>query len=59
MDVEWLDPWWPKTGKDEEFHEVFKTQLLREVSCDHPLYALSVRLIARGNGDDSLFAILD
>lgn len=58
--MEWLEPW---TGTqdlfDESFHRVWLEQLQRELSPGHPLYGLPLRLIARGNGDDALFEVLD
>jgi hypothetical protein len=57
--MEWLDPWWSTENHDEEFHEKFRKQLEREVPLGHCMYDLPVRLIARGNGDDALFQILN
>ena len=59
MGIAWLDPWWPTDGKGAAFHATFLAQLARELSPDHPLYGLPVRLIARGLGDDALFALDD
>jgi hypothetical protein len=56
---EWLDPWWSVAGKDESFRETFSKQFEREVPPGHLLYGLPVRLVARGNGDDCLFEIVD
>lgn len=57
--MEWLEPWWFPENRAEEFNETFTKQLEREVPPGHCMYGLPVRLIARGSGDDSLFAILD
>ena len=57
--MEWLDPWWSTEDYDEHFHETFRQQLEREVPPGHCLYQMPVRLIARGNGDDALFRLLD
>jgi hypothetical protein len=57
--MEWLDPWWATDDSDEAFHDTFRRQLEREVSPGHCLYQVPVRLMARGNGDDALFRILD
>jgi hypothetical protein len=46
--MEWLDPWWSTEGHSPEFHETFRKQL-----------ELEAKLIARDNGDDALFQILD
>jgi len=57
--MEWLEPWWSTAELDEQFHETFRRQLEREVPPGHSMHGLPVRLIARGNGDDVLFQILD
>jgi hypothetical protein len=55
----WLDPWWPTADKNDLFHDTFRAQLEREVGPGHPLFGLPTRLLARGDGDDALFALLD
>lgn len=57
--MEWLEPWWSTEDFDESFHETFRKQLELEVSLGHAMYQIPARLIARGNGDDALFQILD
>ena len=57
--MEWHDPWWSTETQTAEFLDTFRCQLEREVPPGHVLYQLPVRLIARGEGDDALFAILD
>lgn len=57
--MEWLDPWWSPENLGEPFYEAFKNQLAREVPPGHCMFQLPVRLIARGNGDNALFEILD
>lgn len=55
----WLDPWWSTERKDEHFQRTFREQLARELSPGHCLFELPVKIIARGNGDDALFELLD
>jgi len=57
--MEWLDPWWSTEDKDANFLAVFKRELESEVGPDHPLQGIETRLVARGNGDDALFELLD
>lgn len=57
--MEWHDPWWPTESQSAEFLDTFRRQLELEVPPDHILYGLPIRLIARGEGDDTLFALLD
>ena len=56
---EWLSPWWSTASQDDEFHATFKRELESELCSDHLLYGIDTRLIARGNGDDALFELLD
>lgn len=57
--MEWLEPWCSTEQLDSRFHENFIRQLELEVPLGHDMYGLPVRLIGRGDGDDSLFEILD
>lgn len=57
--MEWLEPWNSTAARDARFHESFREQLEREVPAGHVMYRLPARIIARGNGDDALFEILD
>ena len=57
--MEWLEPWWSTEDHDQHFHEIFQRQLAREVPPGHCMHGLPAKLIARGNGDDALFQILD
>lgn len=57
--MEWFDPWWSTSNMEERFRESFCKQLELEVPPGHILHKLPVKLIARGNGDDALFEILD
>ncbi len=57
--MEWLEPWWSTECQDEKFHAGFKRELEAELSSEHPLHGIETRLIARGNGDDALFELLD
>jgi hypothetical protein len=44
---------------DERFKESWQRQLAIEVPPGHVLYDVPVRLLARGNGDDALFELVD
>jgi hypothetical protein len=55
----WLEPWWSTENHDEQFHESFRKQLEKEVPPGHCMYKVPARLIARGNGDDALFRLMD
>jgi hypothetical protein len=57
--LDWLEPWWGTEHMDAQFHDSFRRQLEREVPPGHDIYGLQAHLIARGNGDDALFEILD
>jgi hypothetical protein len=57
--VEWLEPWNSTEGAEESYLRTFAEQLKRETGRGHELYGMKVKLIGRGNGDDSLFEILD
>ncbi len=57
--MQWLEPWWSTATQDNEFHAGFKCELESEVGEGHPLKGIETRLIARGNGDDTLFELLD
>jgi hypothetical protein len=59
ISLEYLDPWWATDGQDEAFHAQFLKQLTTEVGPGHPMYGVPAKLIARGNGDDCLFKLLD
>jgi hypothetical protein len=57
--MEWLEPWSSTEGAGASYLRTFAEQLARETSRGHELHGLPVKLIARGNGDDALFEILD
>lgn len=57
--MKWLDPWWSTEDQNDSFQETFRKQLERELSPEHGLYSIPVKLIARGSGDDALFQLLD
>lgn len=57
--VRYLEPWASTESQDEAIGKAFRKQLEVEVARGHVLYGLPVQLIARGNGDDALFEILD
>ena len=54
--MEWLAPWMPAVGAEGED---LRRQLEREVARGHELYGVPVELLARGDGDDCLFRLLD
>jgi len=57
--MDWLEPWSSVSELDERFKENWRRQLEIEVPPKHVLYGVPVKLLARGNGDDALFEILD
>jgi hypothetical protein len=57
--MEWLEPWWPTESLPQEVSDRIAQQLAVEVPSGHVMYGLPVKLIARGNGNDALFEILD
>lgn len=57
--MDWLALWRGTDAQTLDFHETFRTQLEREIASGHVLYGIPTRLIARGNGDDALFTLLD
>jgi hypothetical protein len=57
--AEWLEPWDSYESADESTRMIFADQLVKEVKRGHPLYEVPVRLLARGNGVDVLYEILD
>jgi hypothetical protein len=59
MSMDFLEPWASTEGLDERFHATFLNQLKTEVGPGHPMFEKPAKLIARGNGDDCLFKLLD
>jgi hypothetical protein len=57
--MEWLEPWWSIASLPQDFGERIIQQLTLEVPSGHVMFGLPVKLIARGNGDDALFEILE
>lgn len=57
--LEWLEPWSSVEGESDEFRAGFRRQLEKEMARGHPLRGVPVELLARGNGDDCLFRLLD
>src|ERR1700735_3945212 len=57
--MEWLEPWWSTAEQSDDFHETFERQLRVEICPDDPIFDIPARIIARGNGDDALFELLD
>ena len=58
-EFQFLPPWWSTASQSNEFHDTFEKQLRIEIPPGHPLEDKPVRCIARGDGDDVLFEILD
>jgi hypothetical protein len=59
MIVEWLDPWVPVEAIGERLAYGLLRQLQIELPPGHVLYGVPVKVLARGNGDDVLFELLD
>jgi len=57
--MQWLDPWTSTEKSEASYVRTFAEQLARETNRGHELHGVAVKLIARGNGDDALFEILD
>lgn len=57
--MEWLEPWSSAARMGEHAVQGWQRQLQIEVPPGHVLYDVPVRLLARGNGDDVLFELLD
>lgn len=53
--VQWLSPWEPYA----DTHGTFREELVKELAPGHVLFQVPVELLARGNGDDCLFELLD
>ncbi len=56
---QWLKPWSSVEPMNDGSQATFIRELKSELSEEHPLYGIEVRLVARGNGDDALFELLD
>ncbi|WP_029913258.1 hypothetical protein [Pelobacter seleniigenes] len=57
--MEWLEPWCSVMQMGEQIAQSWQRQLQIEVLPGHSLFGKPVKLLARGNGDDALFEILD
>lgn len=57
--IEFLSPWGSAESQTDDTKLTFAKQLALETSPGHTLYKVPVRLLARGNGDDVLFEIMD
>lgn len=57
--MEWLEPWSPVEVFGERLAQGLLRQLLIELPPGHALYGVPVKVVARGNGDDVLFGLLD
>ena len=59
QEADWLDPWTSTAGSDDNYLRGFAEQLARDTSRGHELHGVPVKLIGRGNGDDTLFELQD
>lgn len=57
--MEWLAPWNPAEAVGERLTQGLMRQLEVELPPGHVLYGVPVKVLARGNGDDVLFELLD
>ncbi len=57
--MEWLEPWCSAAQMGEQVAQGWQRQLQIEVPPGHVLYGVPVKLLARGNGDDALFELMD
>jgi hypothetical protein len=55
----WLEPWCAASQMGEQIAQGWQKQLQIEVPPGHALFGVPVILLARGNGDDALFELLD
>jgi hypothetical protein len=57
--MDWLEPWFSASAFAERFALTWEKRLAIEVPAGHVLYGLPTKLLARGNGDDALFELMD
>lgn len=57
--MDWLEPWFSASALPERVAQTWEKQLAIEVPAAHVLYCLPTKLLARGNGDDALFEVMD
>ncbi|WP_109125445.1 hypothetical protein [Dyella sp. C11] len=57
--MEWLEPWYAVSTGPESVALTLERQLAIEVPPGHVLYGVQAKLLARGNGDDALFELMD
>ena len=55
----WLKPWLAGKHVTKAACALVEAQLAAETQPGHPLFDVPVRLLARKQGDDALFALLD
>lgn len=57
--MEYLEPWHSAEQIGERIARGLEEQIRIELPPGHILYGITVKLLARGNGDDALFELLD
>lgn len=57
--MQWLEPWQAAEQINEKVAQGLLHQLQTELPPGHALFGIPVKLLARGNGDDVLFELLD
>lgn len=57
--MDWLEPWVPVDVFGERVADGLLRQLQIELPPGHALYGMPLKVLARGNGDDILFELLD
>lgn len=58
-DMEYLEPWHSAEQIGERIARGLEDQIRIELPRGHILYGITIKLLARGNGDDALFELLD
>lgn len=57
--MEWLEPWESIEDQVHGAGDLYRSELVAEVSPGHVLYGVTVQPLAKGCGDDVLFKMLD
>jgi hypothetical protein len=57
--MDWLEPWCPASTFPESVALTWAKQLAAEAPLGHALYGVPTKFLARGNGDDALYELLD
>src|ERR1700761_3179787 len=57
--MEWLEPWYAVSTGAAGVASTLERQLAIEVPPGHILFGVQVKLIARGNGDDAMFELME